>query len=144
MSFSILSGGNTLLDEPGELEWLAEWMADKQDFYVNLDMEAIRPLPDIINFMLFELVRELLFNAVKHSHTRSTGVKLGTADGYLRLVVSDQGCGFNPLEILLEGKSGDGFGLFSICERLELIGGQFEMEGVPGKWSRFELSMTVT
>jgi PAS domain S-box-containing protein len=126
------------------LEWLASWMADKQGFSVELEMEAIRPLPDATKILLFESVRELLFNAVKHSHTRSAAVKLGTADGLLRLVVSDRGRGFDPYAISLSDKSCNGIGLFSVRERLELIGGQFEMESAPGKGSRFVLSVPIT
>ena len=126
------------------LEWLTRWMADKQGFSVDLEMEAIGPLPDAIKILLFESVRELLFNAVKHSHTRSARVSLGTADGFLRLVVSDQGVGFDPNTKPPAGELGSGFGLFSIQERLELIGGQFEIASAPGKGSRFVLSVPVT
>ena len=126
------------------LEWLTRWMADKQGFSVDLEMEAIGPLPDAIKILLFESVRELLFNAVKHSHTRSARVSLGTADGFLRLVVSDQGDGFDPNAKPPAGELGSGFGLFSIQERLELIGGQFEIASAPGKGSRFVLSIPLT
>ena len=126
------------------LKWLASWMADKQGFSVDLEMEEIRPLPDATKILLFESVRELLFNAVKHSHTHSARVSLGTADGFLRLVVSDQGVGFDPDAKPPVGELGRGFGLFSIQERLELIGGQFEIASAPGKGSRFVLSVPVT
>ena len=125
------------------LKWLASWMADKQGFSVDLEMESTRPLPDATKILLYESVRELLFNALKHSHTRSARVSLGTVDGSLRLGVSDQGVGFDPYTISLAGKSGRGFGLFSIQERLELIGGQFEIASAPGKGSRFVLSVPV-
>jgi PAS domain S-box-containing protein len=123
------------------IEWLAQWMAERQGLSVDLEMEAVEPLPEATKILLFESVRELLFNAVKHSHTRSAAVKLGTADGFLRLVVSDRGGGFDPYTISLASKSGNGSGLFSVRERLELIGGQFEMECAPGKGSRFVLSV---
>ena len=126
------------------LKWLASWMADKQGFSVDLEMEEIRPLPDTTKILLFESVRELLFNAVKHSHTHSARVSLGTVDGSLHLVVSDQGVGFDPNARPLAGEPGKGFGLFSIQERLELIGGQFEIASTPGKGSRFTLSVPVT
>ena len=126
------------------LKWLASWMADKQGFSVDLDMEAIRPPPEATKILLFESVRELLFNAVKHFHTRSARVGLETVDGSLHLVVSDQGVGFDPNARPLAGELGKGFGLFSIQERLELIGGQFEIASTPGKGSRFTLSVPVT
>jgi signal transduction histidine kinase len=107
-------------------------------------LEAIGPLADITIILLFESVRELLFNAVKHSYTRSAAVKLGAADGFLRLVVSDQGVGFDPNVKPPAREFGSRFRLFSIRERLELVGGQFEMESIPGKGSRFVLSIPVT
>jgi PAS domain S-box-containing protein len=58
------------------LEWLARWMEDKQGFSVNLGMEAVEPVPEMIKILLFESVRELLLNAVKHSHTYSARVDL--------------------------------------------------------------------
>jgi two-component system, LuxR family, sensor kinase FixL len=79
------------------LEWVASWMADKQGFPVDLEMEAIGPLLDATKILLFESVRELLFNAVKHSHTHSARVSLRTVDDFLPLVVSDQGVGFDPI-----------------------------------------------
>ena len=126
------------------LEWLAAWMADKQGFHVNLEMEAIEPLPEATKVLLFESVRELLFNSVKHSHVRSAKVHMGSASGFLRLVVSDEGVGFDPNAKPSTGDSGRGFGLFSIGERLELIGGRFEIESAPGKGSRFVLSAPIT
>jgi PAS domain S-box-containing protein len=125
------------------LEWLATWMSDKQGFSVDLKMEAIGPLSDATKILLFESVRELLFNAVKHSATRSASVSLGAADGFLRLIVSDKGRGFDPHAIPRAGKSGSGFGLVSLRERLELIGGQFEIDSTPGKGSRFVLSVPI-
>jgi PAS domain S-box-containing protein len=126
------------------IEWLARWMADKQGFSINLELEAIAPLPDIPKIMLFESIRELLLNAIKHSNARSAVVQLGSTDEFLRVVVSDQGVGFDPNAMRPTHESSGGFGLFSIRERLELIGGQFEIESAPGKGSRFVLSVPIT
>ena len=54
------------------LEWLARWMADKHGLIVTLSMEGgSPPLARDVQVLLFESVRELLFNAVKHAHVRS-------------------------------------------------------------------------
>jgi PAS domain S-box-containing protein len=121
--------------------WLAKWMTDKQGLSVDLEMEETGPLQEATRILLFESVRELLFNAAKHSHTHSAAVKLSTTDGFLRLVVSDRGRGFDPSAIAPADQPSNGFGLLSVRERLELIGGQFEMESAPGKGSRFILSV---
>jgi hypothetical protein len=56
----------------------------------------------------------------------------------LRIVVSDEGTGFNPRLLKPPGEEG-GFGLFSVCERISLIGGRVEIDSAPGKGSRLAL-----
>jgi PAS domain S-box-containing protein len=123
------------------LEWLASWMSDKQRLKVHLAMDTVVPLPETTNILLFESVRELLLNAVKHANTDSAGIQLRYTDGMLQLVVSDEGVGFDPETMPTGGESNRGFGLFSIRERLQLIGGRLEIESTPGKGSRFVLSL---
>jgi PAS domain S-box-containing protein len=126
------------------LEWLARWMADKQHLHVDLEMDAIEPLTETTKILLFESVRELLFNAVKHSKTRSVRIRLRSAEGLLKLVVSDEGIGFDPKILPPAGEPGGGFGLFSIIERLQLIGGRVEIDSSPGRGSRFVLHVPIT
>jgi signal transduction histidine kinase len=54
----------------------------------------------------------------------------------LRIVVSDPGPGFDPASL---EKEGGGFGLCSIRERLDIIGGKMMIESAPGNSSRFTL-----
>jgi signal transduction histidine kinase len=123
------------------LEWLAKWMNDKQRLHVDLDMETLVPLPETTKILLFESARELLLNAVKHSNTSSVKVNLKSAGNLLQLIVSDEGTGFDPKGMPNAAESNRGFGLFSIRERLGLLGGQLEIESAPGKGSRFVLSV---
>ena len=120
------------------LDWLARRMADKHGLFVELSLEATSsPLAEDVKILLFESVRELLFNAVKHSRSRSATIGARLVDGQLQVLVSDQGAGFDPKAIPPAGEAGGGFGLFSIRERLELIGGRLEIESAPGTGSRF-------
>ncbi len=126
------------------LEWLARWMDDKHGLFVDLNMEEeSAPVTDEVKVLLFESVRELLFNAVKHSGTRSAAVNLRRLDGQLQVVVSDQGAGFDLEAIPQAGEKGGGFGLFTVRERLDLVGGRLEIESAPGKGSRFVLTAPV-
>jgi signal transduction histidine kinase len=125
------------------LEWLAMWMNDKQRLHVDLEMDAVEPLTETAKILLFESVRELLLNAVKHSKAHSVRVNLKSADGLVKLVVSDEGIGFDPKMLPRPGESGGGFGLFSIAERIQLIGGRVEIESSPGKGSRFVLQVPI-
>jgi signal transduction histidine kinase len=90
--------------------------------------------------VLFRSVRELLFNIVKHAGVSSARLGMWrTRDGGVGIEVSDAGAGFDPLDVRArEGASG-GFGLFSIRERLEMLGGSFDAESSPGHGSRFML-----
>jgi CheY-like chemotaxis protein/two-component sensor histidine kinase len=126
------------------LEWLARRMADTQGLFVNLELQEIDPLPEDSKILLFESVRELLFNAVKHANVRSAVVNLRCIDNSIQVIVSDQGSGFDPTVLLPPGEKGSGIGLFTIRERLELMGGKFEIHSSPGQGSRFVLSIPVS
>jgi DNA-binding NarL/FixJ family response regulator/two-component sensor histidine kinase len=125
------------------IQWLARRMADTQGLFVDLKMEESGALPEDLKVLLFESVRELLFNVVKHANTRSAVINMRRFDGSLQVTVSDQGVGFDPTAMPAAGESGGGFGLFSIRERLELMGGTFEIVSNPGRGSRFVLSLPV-
>lgn len=123
------------------LEWLARWMADKHGLFVDLAMEAEIPhLVEHAKILLFESVRELLFNAVKHAHVHSVRVNVRQIQGKaLQITVCDEGPGFEPSKMKPAGEIGGGFGLFSIRERLDLIGGRMDIISSPGSGSRFVL-----
>jgi signal transduction histidine kinase/DNA-binding NarL/FixJ family response regulator len=122
------------------LEWLARWMADKHGLIVDLSIgESLPTVPEDVKVLLFESVRELLFNAVKHARVRTVRVNVRQADGALQITVSDSGPGFDPSALKPSGELG-GFGIFSIRERLSLIGGRIEIDSAPGRGSRFVLT----
>jgi PAS domain S-box-containing protein len=127
---------------PAALSWLAGWTHDKykRDVRVTADPRADSARKDV-RTLLFESVRELLFNAVKHAETDRITLELTIdADDQLCITVSDQGVGFDPAGLDHPSKSGDvGWGLFSIRERLTLLGGRFDIDSAPGKGTRVRL-----
>jgi CheY-like chemotaxis protein len=89
--------------------------------------------------LLFESVRELLLNVVKHAGVRKAYVDARyDKEGLLRLAVWDEGKGFDPATAKPAGFDG-GFGLFSIRERLELLGGTMTIEAAPAQGTRVTL-----
>lgn len=124
------------------LEWLAGWMRQKHAFDVDLIAAPVDELAEDVKILVFESVRELLFNAVKHAQAPCAQVRLEQMAGPgTRITVSDRGRGFDISRLKTMGKSGEGFGLFSIRERIDLIGGLFEIDSAPGKGSRFVLTV---
>jgi PAS domain S-box-containing protein len=118
------------------LEWLSSWMNEKYRFQVDLviDKTAV-PTNENMRILLFESVRELLFNAYKHAGVDSAKVELIREDEeYLKVIVSDEGRGFDSKKIDKNSyPNSSGFGLFSIRERLSLLGGRFELTSSLGK-----------
>ncbi|MBI5581042.1 MAG: PAS domain S-box protein [Deltaproteobacteria bacterium] len=124
------------------LEWLARWMRDNYNLAVDLSIEDKPRLPEDVKIFLFESVRELLFNTVKHARVLRAQVRMRQMDGAgLRITVSDEGAGFDPCQLKSAGENGGGFGLFSIRERIGLIGGSVEIDSARGKGSRLALTV---
>jgi signal transduction histidine kinase/ActR/RegA family two-component response regulator len=131
---------------PG-LRWLARRMSERQGLDVELTVPAsLPPLPEDMKVLLFDAVRELMQNVLKHSGVRHVEVEVKADQGpEMRLGVRDQGCGFDPkLLDPLGGSSQGGYGLFSIRERLDLLGGKLEIDSAAGKGCRVTLVAPVT
>jgi PAS domain S-box-containing protein len=124
------------------LQWLTRWMREKHGLTVEVTAPAQRlPMPDDWRLMLFQAARELLFNVAKHAGVNTATVTL-TRDGErLRLVVADQGRGFDPGAVA--AADGGGFGLFSVQERLAHLGGSVEIDSAPGRGTRVVVSAPI-
>jgi PAS domain S-box-containing protein len=126
----------------GGLEWLVRRLLDKHGFNVDLFIDTRIELPEDAKVLVFESVRELLFNAVKHAKVSRAEVRVQQMEGDgVRIAVSDEGVGFDPAGLKAAGEKGVGFGLFSISERIGLLGGEFKVNSTPGKGSRFVLTI---
>jgi CheY-like chemotaxis protein/anti-sigma regulatory factor (Ser/Thr protein kinase) len=125
------------------LEWLARWMQQKHRLLVEIDVEPDEegldaPGANEIRILLFEAVRELLFNIVKHAQVDRACVRMTyLEDDRIEITVSDAGAGFAPASIA--SRPDKGFGLSSLRRRFELLGGQFEIESAPGQGTRTTL-----
>ncbi len=79
------------------LQWLTEQM-QRHNLTVSLQVKTkIQTLPEDQALLLFQLIRELLINCVKHAHTHEAAVTLEQVDGSLYIQISDRGVGFDPL-----------------------------------------------
>lgn len=79
---------------------------------------------------LFRVAQEALQNAVRHGEARTIGVTVERSDGGWRLSVTDDGRGFVPEQARTS------FGLRSMRERVEQIGGRLEVRSAPGQGAR--------
>jgi signal transduction histidine kinase len=89
--------------------------------------------------LVFKVVRELMLNAVKHGHAHNLRVILDREEHNLSIEVADDGVGFTPTTSGAEIKKAGGFGLFSIRERLQHLGGRLQVDSAPGQGARVSL-----
>ncbi len=80
---------------------------------------------------LFRVVQEALQNAIKYSNAKEISVHLSGGSDGLTLVIIDKGAGFD-----VNAAWGNGVGLVSMVERLEMIGGSLEIQSNPGAGTR--------
>ena len=116
------------------LRWLGRWYQGRYGLKVAVDIEAEAEPDEETRAIVFNGVRELLFNVVKHARAAKAGIQLNrTADGRAVVIVSDDGLGFDPETLRVSDGNAPGFGLFSLRERLEILGGQVEVSSSPGR-----------
>jgi signal transduction histidine kinase len=96
------------------------------------DVPAV--LPPEPTLCVFRIVQEVLQNALKYSGAHEVSVHLRGAPEALVLTILDDGIGFD-----VDAAWGKGLGLISINERVEAIGGTFELRSRPGEGTRVEV-----
>jgi signal transduction histidine kinase len=123
--------------------WLANQMGRLYDLEVQLNLTQDYQLAsEDLRVLIFQLVRELLFNVVKHARVSRAKVAMRLEDERFVVCVEDDGIGFDPTLLAQdERQDGGGFGLYSIRERLALFGGEVTIESHPGQGTRVTLSL---
>lgn len=122
------------------LQWLGTRTEEEHGLRVTvLAGDRAEPRDEGSRILLYQSVRELLFNVVKHAGASEALIVLNRIDeGRIRLLVQDEGRGFS---LPSPPRASDGFGLFSIGERLTQMGGTMEIESAPGKGTRVTLTV---
>jgi len=127
---------------PAALRWLANWAREKYKLHVHVsvDPRADSPRKDI-RTLVFESVRELVFNAVKYSRSQRVILDLALDEAdQLCVTVEDKGAGFEPGRLDERATPGEmGWGLFRIRDRVTLLGGRFSIVSAPNRGTRVRL-----
>jgi len=126
-----------LLNELGlvpALEELVDTLQQRHGIPIEVENEGLsKPMDIALRGLLFQSARELIMNALKHAGPCSIRVIVAdTADG-IRIRVQDNGRGFDPARKKSRDTKKGGFGLFSVRERVEGMGGQLAIESAPGQ-----------
>ena len=124
------------------LEWLGRWFGSRHGMSVEVTAEPdVKEPAEEAKKFLFQAVRELLMNARKHAGVERATVRIYSRDDDVTIEVHDDGRGFNPANTTAPDRST--FGLFSIRERVEMLGGELEIESAPGKGTTCSIRLPV-
>jgi PAS domain S-box-containing protein len=114
------------------IEWLKPQMERLHGLKIVINAEhSFRVADEDLRALLFQIVRELLFNVAKHAGVERAVVELDQEEDHLVIRVIDEGRGFDQ-KMIGERKPNAGFGLFSVQERLRLVGGRMEVHSQLG------------
>ena len=113
-------------------------LAAARELNIQLESNEVpRSLPDDIALCLYRVVQEGLQNVVKHSGAIGAKVALTANENEIRLVVSDQGCGFDPAK----AAGGSSLGLVSMRERVRLVHGHISIQSRSDEGTRIEVQV---
>jgi len=125
-----------LLDTAGlvaALEWLCKSMKEVYRLLVDFSCNCQTiPLTSENRYSLYQAVRELLLNVVKHAGVKFAKLSLKSEGNNLVVQVSDNGSGFEMTSGSFSPASVSGFGLFSVQQRVEIMEGSCQINSKPG------------
>ncbi len=124
------------------MTWLAFRMKEQYGLHVDLDAkDTLDQIDSHLRMLLFQSIRELLFNVVKHAGVSQAKVTLEQVDGHPCITVSDEGRGFDAESVM--GNPQSAHGLLIIQDRLKLLGCQMELASKPGEGTSIKIELPV-
>jgi signal transduction histidine kinase len=134
-----------LLDEAGlvpAIDHFLKSLAARSGTRLEFEVApGVTRAPPGLGTTVFRLVQEAVGNALRHARATVVRVTLRDEDGALRLVVEDDGIGFDPAAVKRSAQRGAHLGLLGMTERVRNAGGTIELESRPGAGSRIIASI---
>ena len=138
----------TLLDELGMPAAIHRYAKDTlQAKGINVTAEftgADRRFPPEVEVTLFRVAQGLIGNILEHSEAKNASIKLECNASECVLRIEDDGVGFDVSELTRVDPSGRGAGVFTMKERVSLVGGHCRIESRPGRGTRVVAKVPVT
>jgi signal transduction histidine kinase len=133
------------LDDLGILPTLSWLSRTFQEIYSRMAVEQrleVREedVPELLKAVIFRITQEAFNNIAKHARATRINLYLGREQNKLKLVIRDNGAGFNLKGLSKPAGGQPGMGLSIMKERADLSGGSFSVESHPGKGTTIEVS----
>ncbi|MBW8014914.1 MAG: PAS domain S-box protein [Planctomycetes bacterium] len=114
--------------------YLADEIQAKHEIMTEFEDDGLsKPLDEDLQIQLFRSVRELLTNAIKHAHAQNIKISMFKENDTIKISVEDDGVGFDSSKKDSGIDLAKGFGLFSIHENLNQLGGDVEVKSIVGQ-----------
>ena len=97
--------------------------------------EGIEKLNAVKRTVLYRVAQEALTNVARHAHASRVEVSIRKEPKFVRMEVSDDGKSFETQPVL-RSRASKRLGLLGMSERVEMVGGSFEIESAPGKGTK--------
>ncbi|MDR8394551.1 ATP-binding protein [Aliifodinibius sp. S!AR15-10] len=118
------------------LRWVARRMK-KYGLEITLEDDGKpKPLSEEVHKILYQSIRELFFNVIKHAEVNEATLTLRRQTNKIQITVEDTGVGFGINGEKPSPTKEGGFGLFNVQERIDLLGGSLEIESQPGEGTK--------
>ena len=128
-----------ILDDLGlvaAIKWLAEEIHNFSGIEIQVEADAVPPLPPETQLVLFRIVQEALNNIHRHSVASQASITMEYRENEVRITISDNGKGFELPQQLSDFASRGKLGLTGMVERAQLIGGELEVRSQIGKGTK--------
>lgn len=134
-----------ILDTAGietSLKWLCSSLGNDYSLRVDFSSDGQpKPLSAEARYSLYQAVRELLLNVVKHAGTDKADLAIRSEKRALAVLVADRGIGFNQAEAVQKHVNKGGYGLYNVRQRIRQMGGSFTIESSPGSGTSIQLML---
>ncbi len=126
------------------VEWFGDYLQEHHGIQVIVGQDDhYKPMGNETMVLLFQMVRELMLNVAKHAQARQVEVSIRREGDDLVIDVTDDGVGFDYQQITASREQPRSFGLFSVRERIECLGGSLRIDSRPARGSKVSLTVPV-
>jgi PAS domain S-box-containing protein len=126
------------------VEWFGDYLQEHHGLQVIVNQDDhYKPMGNETMVLLFQMVRELMLNVAKHAQARQVEVSIRREGDNLVIDVTDDGAGFDSQQLATSREKPRSFGLFSIRERIECIGGSLHIDSRPDRGTKVTLTVPV-
>ncbi|HYO60539.1 MAG TPA: sensor histidine kinase [Actinomycetota bacterium] len=135
---SLVDLRRSTVEEGGLMETIENYVAHVSTLWgtevrIEGGVAAEPPIP--VSLAAVQILQEGLVNALKHAQGSTVVIRVEETDGFVHIVIEDDGTGFDPAASVDDGEH---HGMRLMRERAERVGGRIELDTLPGRGTRVE------